>query len=52
MLNQDLLSPLEIGAESEERLQQAVYLGVGAKTELVREDRRESWDLKLTYLLH
>lgn len=52
MLYQDLLIPLEMGTESEESLQQAVYLGAGDKTELVKEDRRgESGDLNLTYLL-
>lgn len=48
----DLLSPLEMGAESEERAQQvACYRTADETRGLFLEERRENKDLKFGYIL-
>lgn len=53
VFHQDLLSPLDIGSEREERPHHVVCYSAGKGTKgLDMEVLRESEDLKLTYLFH
>lgn len=50
MCHQDLLSPLGIGTEGEEKSQQVVCYIAGDETRLDLEEREKSEDLNIAYL--